>query len=177
MIIWVIGLSASGKTTLGQEMVEQWKKTAPNTVLVDGDEMRALFGLNRSAADYSIEGRRQNGQRIVDLCCWLDRQGINAVCCILSIFHDMQKENRDRFSDYFEIFMDVPLQIARQRDRKELYPVGCKESALNIVGLDISFEPPPLADLFIDNSDEEGDIGAMARFALHAAGISVEEGK
>lgn len=40
MVIWIIGLSGSGKTTLGRVLAAQWRGAAPNTVLVDGDEVR-----------------------------------------------------------------------------------------------------------------------------------------
>ena len=173
MIIWMIGLSASGKTTLGREVVRQWKLSEPNTVLVDGDEMRRIFGADGAPSDYSVDGRRRNAERIVGICEWLDDQAINAVCCIVSIFHDMQLENRQRFGRYFEVFVDTPLAVARQRDRKGVYEQTRHRSP--VVGVDIPFLPPPKADLRIDNSPEGGDIPGMARLILETAGVRTAE--
>ena len=47
MVIWLVGLSGSGKTTLGHEMVRQWRLCEPNVVILDGDELRALFAHDR----------------------------------------------------------------------------------------------------------------------------------
>ena len=43
MIIWLIGLSGSGKSTVGKELYEIWKKDSKPTVIIDGDEIRRIF--------------------------------------------------------------------------------------------------------------------------------------
>ena len=43
MITWLVGLSGSGKTTIGRLVYEKLKAKQTNTVFVDGDEIRALF--------------------------------------------------------------------------------------------------------------------------------------
>jgi adenylylsulfate kinase len=42
MVIWLIGLSGAGKTTIGKSVYREWKKREPNTVLVDGDAVCAV---------------------------------------------------------------------------------------------------------------------------------------
>ena len=43
MVIWLIGLSGSGKTTVGKEVFRIWKKKSPQTIFLDGDEVRDIF--------------------------------------------------------------------------------------------------------------------------------------
>ena len=44
MVIWIIGLSGSGKTTIGKLIYKSLLKKRKNTVFLDGDEMRAVWG-------------------------------------------------------------------------------------------------------------------------------------
>lgn len=171
MVVWVIGLSGSGKTTLGREMARQWRTATPNVVLLDGDEVRKVFAHDRSDDAYTPQGRRVNAERLAALCELLDRQGIHVVCCVLSIFEDMRRDNRSRFSRYFEIFMDASLEAVMARDVKGLYAAARRGEARNVVGVDIPFERPTTADLVIDSSGPCADVPALARMALRAAGL------
>ena len=44
MVIWIIGLSGSGKSTLANEVIARANKLNNNTVLLDGDFIREMFG-------------------------------------------------------------------------------------------------------------------------------------
>lgn len=169
MVIWLIGLSGSGKTTLGREIARQWRTTAPNTVLLDGDELRELFLHDRGTAPYTVDGRRLNAERMVALCAMLDRQDINVVCCILSIFQDMRIENRRRFSRYFEVFMDAPLEALKRRDVKGLYAAAERGEMQNVVGMDIPFERPIGSDIVIKSATDKADIKRLAADVLALA--------
>lgn len=166
MVIWCIGLSGSGKTTLGREIARQLRARQPNTVLLDGDELREVFAHGRDAEAYTVEGRRVNAERIVALCKLLDSQGINVVCCILSIFPEMRDENRRRFSRYFEIFLDAPLHVLEARDVKGLYSSARQGKTRNVVGIDIPFERPTRSDMVIDSSGDTADVKRLAAEVL-----------
>lgn len=171
MIIWLVGLSGSGKTTLGRAVACQWRQIANNTIFLDGDELREVFKQNCGDDAYSIEGRRKNAERMTALCKMLEQQGINVVCCILSIFPDMRQTNRTLFSGYFEIFMDAPIEILKRRDVKGLYAAAERGEMKNVVGIDIEFQKPEHSDMVIDSASEFPDIPALARSVLKKAGI------
>lgn len=170
MVIWLIGLSGSGKTTLGREIARLWRRKAPNTVLLDGDEVRQVFAQDQSAADYALPGRRKNAERLTAFCELLDKQNINVVCCILSLFPDMRAENALRFGRYFEVFMDAPLEVLERRDVKGLYASARAGIASHVAGIDIPFPRPEHADLVIDSSSDAFDLEALARTVLETAG-------
>lgn len=171
MVVWLIGLSGSGKTTLGSEMARQLRAQYPNTVLLDGDTLRQVFSFDQGTTPYTVAGRRLNAERITALCEMLDRQGIHVVCCILSIFPDMQRDNRTRFSRYFEIFMDAPIEALRRRDVKGLYAAADAGKIPDVVGVHIPFEPPSNPDMVIDSSGDTPDIPVLAARALAQAGL------
>lgn len=170
MVIWLVGLSGSGKTTVGRHVYELWKTKESDTVFVDGDEIRKIFRQNQGPDAYSVEGRAANAERIAELCAWLDRQEINVVCCILSIFEETRIWNRQTYSKYFEVYLDVPLEILIERDGKNLYKPALRGETKNVVGVDIPFTPPLSPDMIIDNSKEGLDHRALAKDILANAG-------
>ncbi|WP_028454388.1 adenylyl-sulfate kinase [Chitinilyticum litopenaei] len=170
MVIWLIGLSGSGKTTLGRAVLQQWQVRAPNTVLVDGDEVRRIFRQDNSPADYTLAGRRQNAERILELCRWLDQQGINVVCSILSIFPDLREQNRQTFSDYYEVYLNPGMDVLIARDTKGLYAKALAGEMKDMVGVDLPFPEPEHPDMTIDTG-KPADIAGLARDILSNAGV------
>lgn len=148
MVIWIIGLAGSGKTTVGRALYRQWKALDPATVLVDGDEIREIFRHDRGDEPYSVEGRRVNADRIAQMCAWLDSQGINVVCCILSIFEETRAWNRRTYSDYLEVYLHA--DDAALEQRRHLYGEAKAGRIRNVVGVDIPFVPPESPDLVFD---------------------------
>lgn len=173
MVIWLIGLSGAGKSSVGRALYELWRARDPATVLVDGDEVRAVFGQDRSSADYTVQGRRVNAVRLYEMCAWLDRQHINVVCCLLSIFPDIQALCRTRYSSYFEVFVDVPMSILAARDDKGLYGPALAGKTRDVVGVDIAFPRPPLADLVLDNSGFDTPPRDLALAVARRAGLAL----
>lgn len=168
MVIWLIGLSGAGKTTIGSEVHRQWKAKSPDTVIVDGDEIRALFKRDKGIDPYTVEGRRANAETIIELCAWLDRQGMNVVCNILCIFEDILAENRDRFSSYFEVFVDAPFELVASRDVKGIYAPALNGEAKHVVGVDIEFPRPKTPDYVVNNT-MDGDVAPIAAAILERA--------
>lgn len=153
MVIWLIGLSGAGKTTLGREIM----KSAPvgRCVFIDGDQIREVFG---NDLGFSLAEREQNAWRICRLCKWLDDQNINVVCAILSLFPETQVWNRQNFSEYYDVFIDTPLEQLIARDSKGLYAKAKSGALRDVAGVDLEFIPPPQPDLILRNDGDESEL-------------------
>jgi len=151
MVIWLIGMSGSGKTQIGKELSQKIKSKYPNTVFLDGDVFRSILG---NDLGHTLEDRKKNADRMCKMCEFLESQGIHVVCAILSIFPESQHWNRENLDDYFEVFLQVSLKTLLKRDSKGLYKKALAGKLKNIVGVDIKFPEPENPDLVIRN---EGD--------------------
>lgn len=166
MIIWLVGQSAAGKTTIGRALHNRWKERDANTVFIDGDEIRKIFKLNEDGDPYTVESRRKIAQTYHRMCAWLDSQNINAVCCTISNFQDVLDANRSTFSNYFEIYLQVPFEVLQQRDKNDLYASALRGETKNVVGFDIPFVPPANPNLVIDNTADKDEFETLVKDIL-----------
>jgi adenylylsulfate kinase len=89
------------------------------------------------------------------------------VASVLSIFPDWQQWNRDNLSRYFEVFLDAPLDVLRER--KPLYREAEAGRMRDVVGVDIPFPAPPHPDLAADTSGRDGTPEEIAQRIVSAA--------
>ena len=163
MVIWLIGLAGAGKTTIGRELTRLLKARRPNVLLLDGDHVREIMG---NDLGHTLEDRRANAGRVCRLCEYLDRQGIDVVCAILSLFPESRLWNREHYSRYFEVFIDVPMAVLEQRDQKGLYSAARAGRTANVAGIDLPFAPPERPDLVIHNGDARTSMAPLAQQIL-----------
>jgi len=147
-VFWITGLSGSGKTTLGQELASRLRGGGRPVTFLDGDALRSVIAedLGHSAGD-----RRRSAMRNARLCRLLAEQGADVVCATISLFHEVQRWNRENIPGYREIYLRVPIAELRRRDSKGLYARAQRGEARNVVGIDVAAEAPEAPDLVLDN--------------------------
>lgn len=160
MVIWVIGLSGSGKTTFAERVVAEARLNGCAVVLLDGDHVRDFYG---NDLGHSLEDRRTNASRIARMCGFLDSQGIHVVCAILSLFPDSREWCRQNLSSYYEIFIDAPMEQLVARDSKGIYGQYQRGEITNVAGLDLEFPRPVSPDLLISNTGDEDLLLSQAK--------------
>ena len=148
MVVWFIGLSGSGKTTISNKFIEEVKnKTKKHIIHLDGDEIRFLFE-NR---DYSVKGREKNAKVISNLSNFLNDNNVIIVASVLSIFPSWQLWNKQNIKNYFEVYVKVNFEKLLKREIKSLYKDALSGKINNVVGVDIKF-PEPSPDYIFDNN-------------------------
>lgn len=149
MVIWIIGLSGSGKTTILDKVYNEISLKAKHIVKIDGDIIREVFN---NDLGHTIEHRKRNAKRISKLCQFLENQKILVMCSILSAFEDDRNWNRENLINYKEIYIKTPKKILIERDSKGLYKKHIAGDIDNVVGFDIPFQEPKKPDLVIENN-------------------------
>lgn len=147
-LIWITGLSGSGKTTIGKKVFNKLKELEPATVFLDGDDYRKLF----NSHGYAREDRLKVAKKITKLCEFLIKQKINVVCCTISLFNEVHKQNSELFEEYYEIFISCQIEELIKRDQKGLYSKALAGELNNVVGVDIEFDIPKEPFLLLDNT-------------------------
>lgn len=148
MVFWITGLSGAGKTTIGKLLYEYIKKEQNNTVFLDGDTLREVFG---NDLKFTREERMKSAMRNARLCALLSAQDIHVVCSTISMFDGVREWNRNNIKSYIEIYVDVPDSILFERNSKGLYNTKKTTDVKDVAGIDVEIEKPANPDLTLYN--------------------------
>lgn len=152
MVYWITGLSGAGKTTIGKLFYERLKRECPNTVFMDGDVMRKVFG---GDLGYSRDERIQCAMRYSRLCKMLQEQDINVICCTISMFDCVRDWNRENIQNYKEVYVRASMDTLCRRDQKGLYSGITQEKEKEAAGVHFEVEEPKRPDLILQNDGEK----------------------
>lgn len=108
-VYWITGLPGSGKTTLARALRNA---LAGQAVLLDGDELRVVFG---AAQDYDPASRRRLADSYARLAQLLSRQGQRVIVATVSMFDAVRDWNRAHLPRYFEVYVDAPRALRHAR--------------------------------------------------------------
>ena len=163
MVIWITGMSGTGKSTLASAVV---KKAAANcsagVILVDGDVLREVWG---GDLGYSEEDRKINMGRMSRLCRFLHQQKAHVVAAVIAPFQETRDWNRANISDYYEVYIESSIDHLVERDPKGHYKRALAgESCLP--GVNQIYERPSQADLIINNN------GGLEEFLAYADSLA-----
>jgi cytidine diphosphoramidate kinase len=147
-VFWITGLSGAGKTTVGRESWKRLRAAGHAVTFLDGDALRSVIAED---LDHSVSSRRVSAMRNARLCRLLAAQGTDVICATISMFHEVQRWNRENIPNYREIYLRVPLDELRRRDSKGIYAAAERGDTRHVVGLDVPAELPEAPDLVLDN--------------------------
>ena len=121
-VIWITGLSGSGKTTIAEALCTRFKKFELSPVILDGDILREIFnGNDKNSASYDRNERINLSHKYGLLCKNLSSQGFTVIIATVSMFDEVYAWNRKNLPNYFEVYLDVPLKELIRRDPKNIY--------------------------------------------------------
>ncbi|MFZ9941843.1 MAG: adenylyl-sulfate kinase [Luteolibacter sp.] len=147
-VIWLYGLSGSGKSTIANAVERQLHDQGRFTIILDGDNLRT--GLN-SNLGFSDEDRAENIRRIAETAKILAQQGVITFVSAITPRAELRQIARDILgTDLFEVFIKASYETCEQRDVKGLYAKAAKGEIPNFTGKQSGFEISDNADLIID---------------------------
>lgn len=141
IVIWITGLSGSGKTTIAKGLELELHKRGFLTKLLDGDNVRV--GINNNLK-FTDADRKENIRRIAEVSKLFMIGGVILINCFISPTKEIRDQARNIIGEdnFFEIYTNTPIEVCEQRDIKGLYAKARAGLIKNFTGIDSPYEAP-----------------------------------
>ncbi|WP_296476477.1 sulfate adenylyltransferase subunit CysN [Roseinatronobacter sp.] len=151
MVLWMTGLSGSGKSTIANIVEMKLARMNRHTFLLDGDNVR--HGLNKDLG-FTDADRVENIRRVGEVAKLMTDAGLIVITAFISPFRSEREMVRGMMQpgEFMEIFIDTPLEEAEARDVKGLYAKARAGQLKNFTGIDSPYEPPEAPQIRIDTT-------------------------
>ncbi len=150
-VLWMTGLSGSGKSTIANAVEKKLASMNRHTFLLDGDNVR--HGLNKDLG-FTDADRIENIRRVGEVAKLMADAGLIVITAFISPFRSERQMVRDMIEpgEFVEVFVDTPLSVAEERDVKGLYAKARSGKLKNFTGIDSPYEVPSKPELHIDTT-------------------------
>ncbi len=151
MVLWLTGLSGSGKSTIANLVEKKLARMNRHTFLLDGDNVR--HGLNKDLG-FTDADRVENIRRVGEVAKLMADAGLIVITAFISPFRSEREMVRAMLEpgEFVEIFIDTPLEEAEARDVKGLYAKARAGQLRNFTGIDSPYEAPGAPHIRIDTT-------------------------
>lgn len=152
IVIWMVGLSGSGKSTIARALEQELFNQGHLTALLDGDNLRT--GVNNNLS-FSQEDRVENIRRAAEVSKLFAMNGVISICSLISPTQEIRDMAREIIGDkYCEVYINCPLEVCEERDVKGLYAKARKGEIPDFTGISAPFEEPKNADIVLDTAND-----------------------
>ncbi|WAH36937.1 adenylyl-sulfate kinase [Alicyclobacillus dauci] len=140
-VIWLTGLSGSGKSTVANQLSLALFQRGVQTYVLDGDNLRC--GIN-SNLGFSDEDRDENVRRVAEVAKLFVDAGMVVIAAVISPMKHQRDMARKKFgaNEFVEVFVDCPLDVCQTRDPKGLYKKARQGKIVGFTGIDAPYQPP-----------------------------------
>ena len=154
--VWFTGLSGSGKSTIANALERKLFNLGYHSYILDGDNVR--HGLNKDLG-FTDADRIENIRRIAEVANLMVDAGLITIVSFISPFESERNFARKTIGEknFFEIYVNTPLDICEKRDPKGLYAKARAGEIRNFTGVDSTYEPPKNPDLIINGHAESSE--------------------
>lgn len=150
-VVWLTGLSGSGKSTIAQELSLQLHERGFLNYVLDGDNVR--HGLN-SDLGFSPEDRKENIRRVSEVAKLFYDAGVTVIVSFISPYLEDRDYVRSLIGeDFVEVFVDTPIEVCEMRDTKGLYKKAKSGMMKDFTGVDAPYEAPIDPEVALDAAD------------------------
>jgi len=163
-VVWLTGLSGSGKSTIANLVEKRLHVEGRHTYLLDGDNVR--HGLNKDLG-FTEEDRVENIRRVAEVAKLMVDAGLIVLVSFISPFRAERRMARELMGEreFVEVFVDTPLAEAERRDVKGLYAKARAGELKNFTGISSPYEAPENPEIRIDTTAMTPEEAAEQIFA------------
>lgn len=147
-VIWLTGLSGSGKTTIAYALINIFKSHSIVPVLLDGDEIRQAM----KETGFDEDSRKRHNLNVGYMSSLFEKQGNIVIVALISPYNDIRKEIRELCSNFIEVYVATDINICIQRDPKGLYKKALSGEIKDFTGVSAPYYEPLNPEVKIDTS-------------------------
>ena len=153
LIIWLSGLSGSGKSTIANDLEKKLYENGYLSYLLDGDNIR--IGLNKDLG-FSDDDRKENIRRISEVSRLMLDAGLIVITAFISPFEEERELAKSlvKEENYFLVHVNCSVEKCEERDVKGLYKKARAGEIKNFTGIDSPYEIPNKPNLIVDTEKE-----------------------
>lgn len=180
--IWFTGLSASGKSTVATALEQHLLHLGVAAYRLDGDNVR--FGLNKDLG-FSEKDRNENIRRIAEVAKLFADSSTVALTSFISPYkadrqvardlHEQSGAGGDAPLAFVEVYVDIPIEVAEQRDPKGLYKKARAGEIKDFTGISAPYEAPDKPEITIHTHKDtvEESVAQIVKYLQEKGLISV----
>ena len=148
-VIWLTGLSGSGKSTIASLLEEHFIRAGLVAFVLDGDNVR--HGLNGDLG-FSPDDRAENIRRVGQVAALFCQSGVITIVSFISPYAAGRDAARkatgaDRF---IEVYLDTALEVCERHDAKGLYKKARAGDISDFTGIDAPYQIPEKPELSVE---------------------------
>ncbi len=149
MVIWITGLSRSGKSEIGRILADTLKEKGHKVEHLDGHTIREVI----PGTGYSRKEVNEHIMRVGYLAKKLEEQGVIVVASFLSPYLESREFVSNLVENYNEVYISTPMEICSERDEKGIYEGAKKGEVINFPGVNVEYEKSENPMLTIDTTN------------------------
>jgi bifunctional enzyme CysN/CysC len=166
-VVWLTGLSGSGKSTISHSLERELFNMNMHTYVLDGDNVR--HGLNRNLG-FSPEDRVENIRRVAEVARLMAEAGLIVITAFISPYRADRRRAREIALegkvDFYEIFVNASVEVCEQRDTKGLYKRARAGEIKEFTGISAPYEAPIAPEKTVNTGEEtlEASVSSIIEF-------------
>ena len=154
-VIWLTGLSGSGKTTIADKLANFLEEEYNELVeILDGDNVRQHL---TNDLGFSKEDRDKNIERVSFLAKLLSRNGVIVICSFISPYQKQRDNVRSMTTNFLEVYIKCPLDVCEKRDVKGLYKKARAGIIKEFTGISDPYEEPLNPEIIVETDKNDVD--------------------
>ena len=141
-VIWITGLSGSGKTTISKILKKKLSLIYKKVIHLDGDQLRACASTIINQDSFRRNDRKNIGLFYSKLGKYLAKQNFIVIMSVMALQREVQKWNKVNIPNFYDVVLDVPITELKLRDPKGIYKKYSEGKIKNLYGLDLQYDKP-----------------------------------